>query len=110
MIDKIKQGALNASSESVSGGFNGYLALLLMLPPFGYGLWALSNLIRAGEVALAFDAIGLIIAALALALLSAGFYMMQPNQGVASRCSALTKVLTAMKGCAGSGRGSGRLR
>ena len=83
MIDKIKQGALNASSESVSGGFNGYLALLLMLPPFGYGLWALSNLIRAGEVALAFDAIGLIIAALALALLSAGFYMIQPNQGVA---------------------------
>jgi regulator of protease activity HflC (stomatin/prohibitin superfamily) len=83
MIDKIKQGALNASSESVSGGFNGYLALLLMLPPIGYGLWALSNLIRAGEVALAFDAIGLIIAALALALLSAGFYMIQPNQGVA---------------------------
>ena len=83
MTDKIKQGALNASSESASGGFNGYLALLLMLPPFGYGLWALSNLIRAGEVALAFDAIGLIIAALALALLSAGFYMIQPNQGVA---------------------------
>ena len=83
MIKTVEQGALNASSERASGGFSGYLALLLMLAAFGYGCWALSNVIRSGDAVSGVDVIGLIVAGLAFILLSAGFYMIQPNQGVA---------------------------
>jgi regulator of protease activity HflC (stomatin/prohibitin superfamily) len=84
MTNTMEQGALNASSERASGGFSGYLALLLMLAAFAYAGWALSGVIRGGrDAATAFDVIGLIVAALAFFLLSAGFYMIQPNQGVA---------------------------
>jgi regulator of protease activity HflC (stomatin/prohibitin superfamily) len=83
MTNTIEQGALNASSERGSSGFSGYLALLLMLAAFAYGCWALSNVIRGGDAAMAFDVIGLVVAILAFVLLSAGFYMIQPNQGVA---------------------------
>jgi regulator of protease activity HflC (stomatin/prohibitin superfamily) len=84
MTNTMEQGALNASSERGSGGFSGYLALLLMLAAFAYAGWALSGVIRGGrDAATAFDVIGLIVAALAFFLLSAGFYMIQPNQGVA---------------------------
>jgi regulator of protease activity HflC (stomatin/prohibitin superfamily) len=83
MMKTVEQGALNASSERASGGFSGYLALLLMLAAFGYGCWALSNVIRSGDAVSGVDVIGLIVAGLAFILLSAGFYMIQPNQGVA---------------------------
>jgi regulator of protease activity HflC (stomatin/prohibitin superfamily) len=83
MTNSVSQGALNASKERLSGGFSGYLALTIMLAALGYGAWALSNVIRGGDNAMAFDVIGLIAAILVFTLMSAGFYMIQPNQGVA---------------------------
>lgn len=83
MSDSVPQGALNASSERASGGFSGYLALALMLASLAYGIWALSNVIRGGDGATAVDFISLISAILIFTLMSAGFYMIQPNQGVA---------------------------
>jgi regulator of protease activity HflC (stomatin/prohibitin superfamily) len=83
MTNTTEQGALNASSERASGGFSGYLALLLMLAAFAYGCWALANVIRADDAASGFDVFGLIVAVLSFLLVSAGFYMIQPNQGVA---------------------------
>ncbi len=85
MTESNKQGALNASNERPANAFSGYLALLLMLAFFAYGAWALSNIIRGadGGGALAFDVIGLIISSTLFLFLSAGFYMIQPNQGVA---------------------------
>jgi regulator of protease activity HflC (stomatin/prohibitin superfamily) len=83
MTDSVQQGALNASNERASGGFSGYLALGLMLVSLAYGIWALSNVIRGGDGAMAFDFISLISAILVFTLMSAGFYMIQPNQGVA---------------------------
>jgi regulator of protease activity HflC (stomatin/prohibitin superfamily) len=83
MSDPIQQGALNASQERPSGGFSGYLALLIMFAALAYGAWALSNVILGGDAAIAFDFIGLIGSIIVFTLLSAGFYMIQPNQGVA---------------------------
>ena len=83
MTDSVQQGALNASNERASGGFSGYLALGLMLASLAYGIWALSNVIRGGDGAMAFDFISLISAILIFTLMSAGFYMIQPNQAVA---------------------------
>ena len=83
MTNTMEQGALNASSERASGGFSGYLALLLMLAAFAYAGWALVNVIRADDAASGFDVFGLVVAVLSFLLLSAGFYMIQPNQGVA---------------------------
>jgi regulator of protease activity HflC (stomatin/prohibitin superfamily) len=78
------QGALNASNERAAGAFSGYLALLLMLALFAYVSWALSNIIRGGEGgAGAFDVIGLLVSFALFIFLSGGFYMIQPNQGVA---------------------------
>jgi regulator of protease activity HflC (stomatin/prohibitin superfamily) len=83
MIDSNKLGALNASSERPASGFSGYLALMIMLAAAAYFFWALSNVIRGGDQALATDVVGLIAATIVFVLLSAGFYMIQPNQGVA---------------------------
>jgi hypothetical protein len=83
MTDSSKLGALNASNERPASGFSGYLALMIMLAAAAYFFWALSNVIRSGDQALASDVIGLIAAIIVFVLLSAGFYMIQPNQGVA---------------------------
>jgi regulator of protease activity HflC (stomatin/prohibitin superfamily) len=83
MTDSIKLGALNASNERPASGFSGYLALMMMLAAAVYFFWALSNVIRGGDQALASDVAGLISATIVFTLLSAGFYMIQPNQGVA---------------------------
>jgi regulator of protease activity HflC (stomatin/prohibitin superfamily) len=83
MTELTNLGALNASRERASGGFSGYLALLLMLAAFAYAGWALSNVIAGGDGAAAFDFAGLILSTLVFLLVSAGFYMIQPNQGVA---------------------------
>ena len=83
MTDSNKLGALNASNERPASGFSGYLALMIMLAAAVYFFWALSNVIRGGEQALASDVAGLISATIVFTLLSAGFYMIQPNQGVA---------------------------
>ncbi|TSB01789.1 SPFH domain-containing protein [Sphingorhabdus contaminans] len=74
---------LNASRETRAGGFSGYLALLLMLTFLGYGIWSLVGVISGGDNATAIDFIGLIGSLFFFFLLSAGFYMIQPNQGVA---------------------------
>ena len=83
MDESIQQGALNASSERASGGFSGYFALLLMLVALALGLWSLSGVIENGDNAGPADFIGIIGSILVFTLLSAGFYMIQPNQGVA---------------------------
>ncbi|MFY8074602.1 SPFH domain-containing protein [Sphingorhabdus lacus] len=74
---------LNASREARAGGFSGYLALLLMLAFLGYGIWSLVGVIEGGDNAAATDFMGLIGSLFLFFLLSAGFYMIQPNQGVA---------------------------
>ena len=83
MNNSVQQGALNSSTERASSGFSGYLALLLMLVTQTYGIWSLTGVIANGDNAGPADFIGLIGAAVIFTLLSAGFYMIQPNQGVA---------------------------
>ena len=83
MNNSVQQGALNSSTERASSGFSGYLALLLMLVTLAYGIWSLTGVIANGDNAGPADFIGLIGAAVVFTLLSAGFYMIQPNQGVA---------------------------
>ncbi len=80
MTDIMQQGDLNASQERGAGGFSGYLALGLMLLALAMGAASLFNVISSDGVEGIF---GLVAAALIFALLSAGFYMIQPNQGVA---------------------------
>ncbi|MBA4306281.1 MAG: hypothetical protein C0429_06040 [Sphingopyxis sp.] len=74
---------LNASREARAGGFSGYLALLLMLAFLGYGIWSMVGVIEGGDNAMPADFMGLIGSLFLFFLLSAGFYMIQPNQGVA---------------------------
>lgn len=83
MVEPVS-GNLNASSESRAGGFSGYLALLLMLASLAYGIWTLSNVIGDGDGVTPTDIMGLIGSLFVFILLSAGFYMIQPNQGVAT--------------------------
>jgi regulator of protease activity HflC (stomatin/prohibitin superfamily) len=83
MTNMMEQGALNASRERTSGGFSGYLALSLMLGALGLGAWLLTRIIGPNDSPAVGDVAGLITAGLAFILLSAGFYMIQPNQGVA---------------------------
>ena len=83
MTNTKEQGALNASSERGSGGFSGYLALSLMLGALALGAWLLTRIIGPNDSPAVGDVFGVIAAGLAFILLSAGFYMIQPNQGVA---------------------------
>jgi regulator of protease activity HflC (stomatin/prohibitin superfamily) len=83
MTDDSNKGNLNASSETRAGGFSGYLALLLMLAALAFGIWALTEVISGGSNATPGDFAGLVGATIVFTLLSAGFYMIQPNQGVA---------------------------
>jgi SPFH domain / Band 7 family len=82
MTEINQSGALNASRESSAGGFSGYLALLLMLAALVFGIWSLIDLIRDPDNAGLGDLLSLIGSILVFVLLSAGFYMIQPNQGV----------------------------
>lgn len=82
MTDLVSQGALNASNERSGSGFSGYIALLLMLLALAAAVWPLTSLISRGDDARPADFIGLISAITVFTLLSAGFYMIQPNQGV----------------------------
>jgi regulator of protease activity HflC (stomatin/prohibitin superfamily) len=82
MTDGKIQGGLNSSHESLAGGFSGYLALMLMLAALAFGIWSVLSLISAGDNASFSNLIGLVAAVFSFILLSAGFYMIQPNQGV----------------------------
>ena len=83
MTDTNNQGALNASNERKSAAFSGYLALTLMLVFLVLAGWALINIIAGEGNVLGRDVTGLITSTTLFTFLSAGFYMIQPNQGVA---------------------------
>ncbi|MBL0924462.1 MAG: SPFH domain-containing protein [Sphingomonadaceae bacterium] len=73
---------LNASSETVASSFNGYAMLFLMLLIIGWFGWALSQVIASdGGVVSAIFSLGL--SSFLFLFVSIGFYMIQPNQGVA---------------------------
>jgi hypothetical protein len=71
---------LNASQEVRASSFNGYLMLLITVALLGWsvmGFLAFANTESGGQLA------GAVIALFLALLVSAGFYMIQPNQGVA---------------------------
>jgi regulator of protease activity HflC (stomatin/prohibitin superfamily) len=72
--------ALNASRENAARSFNGYLMLLLML--FSIGWFALSMVPIIADDPNA-DFIGMVASIAVFLFISTGFYMIQPNQGVA---------------------------
>jgi regulator of protease activity HflC (stomatin/prohibitin superfamily) len=73
---------LNASSETVASSFNGYAMLLLMLVSMGWFGWALTQVITSdGGTASMIASLGLSM--FMFLFVSIGFYMIQPNQGVA---------------------------
>jgi regulator of protease activity HflC (stomatin/prohibitin superfamily) len=71
---------LNASQESKASSFNGYLMLLLMLLSIGWFGWAMTSIIS--EVPNP-DFVGMALSIFVFLFVSIGFYMIQPNQGVA---------------------------
>ncbi len=74
---------LNASSERPASAFSGYLALALMLAALVWGGVAVVDMVSKSEdYVTASDIFEIVGAVLAFTLLSAGFYMIQPNQGV----------------------------
>lgn len=81
MTEDTKQTSLNMSTERPGGGFSGYAALGLMLLSFGWGLWSVTQLVAQGDNVSGATVIGLIGSILVFVILSAGFYMLQPNQG-----------------------------
>jgi regulator of protease activity HflC (stomatin/prohibitin superfamily) len=71
---------LNASQEVRASSFNGYLMLLITVALLGWsvmGFLAFANTESGGQLA------GAVIALFLALVVSAGFYMIQPNQGVA---------------------------
>jgi regulator of protease activity HflC (stomatin/prohibitin superfamily) len=75
---------LNASSEKAASSFNGYLMLFLMLASVGWFGWSLLQVIGSDGASVAGSAIaGLAISTFLFLFVSIGFYMIQPNQGVA---------------------------
>lgn len=83
MSNDSNHAVLNASQERPGGGFSGYLALLLMLAALGWGVRSLIEVINSGDAVTGGPVGGLIGSILVFTLLSAGFYMLQPNQGAA---------------------------
>ena len=71
---------LNASREGAASSFNGYLMLLIMLGSIGWFVWAMSSVIPGGPDA---DFLGMGLSIFLFFFVSIGFYMIQPNQGVA---------------------------
>jgi regulator of protease activity HflC (stomatin/prohibitin superfamily) len=73
---------LNASSEKVASSFNGYAMLLLMLFSMGWFGWVLLQVVASdGATISAITSLGL--STFLFLFVSTGFYMIQPNQGVA---------------------------
>ncbi len=79
MIDDSKN-TLNASQEIAARSFNGYVMILVLLGSMLWFAWAMTSVIPNKPNA-DFLAMGLSIAI--FTFVSAGFYMLQPNQGFA---------------------------
>jgi len=77
MTDSI---SLNASRETSARSFNGYLMLVLMLLSVGWFVWTMRGIIADRADA---DFVGMILSITVFLFVSSGFYMIQPNQGVA---------------------------
>jgi regulator of protease activity HflC (stomatin/prohibitin superfamily) len=75
-------GNLNASSERSASSFNGYFMLLLMLLSMGWFGWSLTGAINNGEPTVS-TIFGLALSVFVFLFVSIGFFMIQPNQGVA---------------------------
>ncbi len=72
--------SLNASQETAARSFNGYLMLLLMLLSVGWFAWAMMGIVADRADA---DFVGMVLSITVFLFVSCGFYMIQPNQGVA---------------------------
>ena len=72
--------SLNASRENAARSFNGYLMLLLMVLSMGWFAWSMVSVIGGGPDA---DFVGMVASIAVFLFVSIGFYMIQPNQGVA---------------------------
>ncbi len=72
--------SLNASQETAVRSFNGYLMLLLMLLSVGWFAWAMMGIVADRADA---DFVGMVLSITVFLFVSCGFYMIQPNQGVA---------------------------
>lgn len=72
--------SLNASQETAARSFNGYLMLLLMLLSVGWFAWAMMGIVADQADA---DFVGMFLSITVFLFVSCGFYMIQPNQGVA---------------------------
>jgi regulator of protease activity HflC (stomatin/prohibitin superfamily) len=83
MNDSKLPGALNANTERPGAGYSGYAALFLMLAMMALAAVSLASVISDPDNAGAASFLGLIGSIITFTLLSAGFYMIQPNQGVA---------------------------
>ncbi len=83
MTDSIQSGALNANAERSGAGYSGYAALFLMLVMLLWAAMSAGSIIATGDNAGLGSVASLIASIIAFSLLSAGFYMIQPNQGVA---------------------------
>ncbi len=82
MTDSNISGALNASVERRGTSYSGYLVLLTMLAATLYAGWSASRVIFNQEPNL-FDILGVAFMSGLVLFLSAGFFMIEPNQGVA---------------------------
>lgn len=71
---------LTASREVGARSFNGYLMLLVLLGSMLWFGWAMSSVIRGEPDA---DFPGMVLSIAVFLFVSIGFYMLQPNQGVA---------------------------
>lgn len=82
MTEVSNKGDLNASLERAASSYNGYLMLLLMLVSMGWFGWSLTHaIVSDGDSPSAF--VGLALSTTAFLFVSIGFFMIQPNQGVA---------------------------
>jgi regulator of protease activity HflC (stomatin/prohibitin superfamily) len=82
MSSTTTDGSLNASSERLAGSFNGYLMLLFMLLSVAWFGWSLTGLIGNGEPSVS-ALFGPALSVFVFLFVSIGFFMIQPNQGVA---------------------------
>ena len=81
MTDESKN-ALNASREIAASSFNGYIVLAVLVVIFALLGWLLYAAVSSGTVS-AGTGVGWVFQGILFIVFSSGFYMLQPNQGVA---------------------------